>query len=191
MTSPNLHSLIVAAARGQLPAWARVNRERLPHLASVAGLLARWAAELGLDEAERIRWSAAGWLHDALRDEDPNELSREAADYPGKLRHGPAAAARLEAEGIDDDELLSAIRCHSLGQRRLGRLGRYLYLADYLEPLRPFAPAQSAALRARLPHDADAVLRRVCALRVAEVLRRGKPLRPETVEFWNELVEAE
>jgi HD superfamily phosphohydrolase YqeK len=105
------------------------------------------------------------------------------------VQHGPAAAEQLIAEGVDDQELLDAIRYHSLGNSGLGALGRYLYLADYLEPGRPYAPVENAAMRAGLPHEPDAVLRRVCGLRIQEVLNRGAPLRRETVAFWNELQE--
>lgn len=162
---------------------------RLTHLASVAELLSRWAAELGLDEGDRLRWVAAGWLHDSLRDEVPESLAAAAPEYPIQVQHGPAAAERLGAEGVDDRELLDAIRFHSLGNSGFGALGRYLYLADYLEPGRPFSPVENAAMRAALPHEPDAVLRRICALRIQEVLSRGRPLRPETVAFWNELQE--
>lgn len=182
-----MHPIIMAAARGELPAWARVRAGRMTHLASVAELLARWATELGLDESNRMRWVAAGWLHDSLRDGDPESLAAVAAEYPARVQHGPAAAERLSEEGVDDRELLDAIRYHSLGNSGLGALGRYLYLADYLEPGRPYAPVENAALRAALPHAPDAVLRRVCALRIQEVVSRGLPLRRETVAFWNEL----
>ncbi|UCC74826.1 MAG: HD domain-containing protein [Gemmatimonadota bacterium] len=186
-----LHPLIVAAAGGELPEWAQVRPARMPHLASVANLLARWATELGLDEHDHTRWAAAGWLHDSLRDAAAGTLAADARDYPEPVRHAPAAAERLRAEGVADGELLDAIRYHPLGNRGLGPLGRYLYLADYLEPTRPFAPAENAALRARLPHRPEPALKRVCALRIAETLRRGMPLRYETVAFWNELQEGE
>jgi len=184
-----MHPIVVAAAAGQLPDWACVRAERMPHLAGVAELLARWAAELGLDESDRLRWTAAGWLHDALRDADRESLAAAAAGYPVQVQHGPAAAARLAEQGVDDGELLDAIRYHSLGQGGWGALGRYLYLADYLEAGRAYAPVENAVLRAALPQEPDRVLRRVCALRIEEILNRGRPLRQETVAFWNELQE--
>lgn len=182
-----MHPLIAAAADGRLPDWAAVRPSRRPHLAAVATLLERWARELALTPRDGVRWAAAGWLHDALRDADAGTLEPEAVDYPSGLRHGPAAAARLEQSGVDDEELLEAIRFHSLGRAGFGRLGRFLYLADYLEPGRSFEPVENAALRARLPRDHEAVLRLVCSRRIADTLNRGFPLRPETVDFWNEL----
>ncbi len=149
--------------------------------------MAVWAGELALDERDRTRWTAAGWLHDALRDADSGELCSEAGDFPAKVRHGPAAAARLRKAGVNDDELLDAISFHSLGRDGLGQLGRLLYLADYLEPTRTFDPVENAALRARLPADEHAVLRLVCARRLSDTLGRGIPLHPASVSFWNQL----
>lgn len=189
MTPNALHPILEAAARGDLPDWAVVRPERRRHLASVAGLMDRWAADLDLGAADRARWSAAAWLHDALRDADPTGLLDEAGDYPAPLRHGPAVAARLSDAGIADSELLDAVAFHTLGRPGIGRLGRFLYLADYLDPLRPFQPARRAALRARLPEAEPEVLRKVVARRIGELLCRGLPLRAETVDFWNEVSE--
>jgi len=187
MTNQALHPIIAAAARGDLPDWACVAPDRRPHLAAVAEVLNTWAKELGLDETERMRWVAAGWLHDALRDADPDGLADEADGYPRKVRHGPAVAARLRKAGVDDEELLEAVAYHTVGRGGLGRLGRYLYLADYLEPGRSFENSERAELARRLPQDREAVLKSVCARRITRLLDRGFALPRETVDFWNEL----
>ena len=187
MTNQVLHPMIVAAAQGDLPDWACVASDRRPHLAAVAEVMDTWAAELGLDEPERVRWNAAGWLHDALRDADPDELAAEAGGYPPKVRHGPAVAARLRAAGVEDEELLEAVAYHTVGRGGLGRLGRYLYLADYLEPGRTFKNAERTALVRLLPQECETVLRSVCALRIAHLLDCGIPLPKESVDFWNDL----
>lgn len=179
--------MIAAAAGGRLPDWSRVSQRRLPHLESVSQLLQRWAETLALDEVDRARWAAAGWLHDALRDAPPEQLIGEAGDYPSAVRHGPAAAALLRRDGVEDEELLEAITFHSLGCGGFRRLGRFLFLADYLEPKRRYAPVENAVLRARLPEGERAVLRVACARRIVQRLERDKSLRQETVDFWNEL----
>jgi HD superfamily phosphohydrolase YqeK len=187
MTRSRLHPIIVAAAEGRLPAWAQVRPERTAHMSAVAGLLAEWAEALGLNEEDRVRWAAAGWLHDALRDADPAELAADADGYPERVRHGPAAAAYLEREGVADEEVLEAVRFHTLGRRGWGRLGRYLYLADYLEPGRSFDREEQVALISRLPRDLDAVLHHVCAKRLEWLRERGLPVHPETEGFWREV----
>jgi HD superfamily phosphohydrolase YqeK len=182
---------IEAAAAGRLPDWAVAGAPRIRHIIRVASLLDEWSRALELADDERHRWRAAAWLHDALRDAEASQLR---ALVPEPLRdlhpavlHGPAVAARLEAEGVRDRGLLSAIAGHTVGSAEFDELGRLLYIADFLEPGRTFEPAWRASLRARMPASRDAVLRQVAAARIAHVLRTGHTLRPETAAFWNQL----
>lgn len=182
--------LVRAAARGKLPDWARVTPRRLEHIARVAALLGDWAGRLELPATERIRWAAAGWLHDVLRDATEEELRAELggefADFPVPLLHGPAAAHRLDGEA--DESLLNAIRYHTLGHPRLDRLGRALYLADFLEPGRDFAVEWRNALAARMPAELDSVLIEVIGSRLRHLVEARKPIRPETAGFWSSAV---
>ena len=184
---------IAAAARGELPEWAVVKPKRREHIARVGVLMDEWSLQLGLDDAERGRWRAAAWLHDALRDEDGEALRAQVApparDWPPPLLHGPASAARLRAEGCDDDELLDAIAYHTLGHERLGRIGRALYLADFLEPGRRFSAAWRESLRERMPAALDDVLIQVLASRIEHLIHDRETIRPETVGFWNSLAQ--
>ncbi len=186
---------IDAAADGVLPPWAEVSPPRREHIRRVVALVDSWAVGLGLDEAERRRWRAAAWLHDSLRDAAPASLRPLvpdwARDLPGPLLHGPAAAARLDAEGVKDREVLDAVAYHTIGHPSLGRLGRAVYLADFLEPGRTFEPALRASLRARMPAGFDVVLREVVAARIEHLLRTGRPIRPETTAFWNAIAGGE
>jgi len=186
MTKDALHPIVEAAARGRLPDWARVGSRRSRHIEGVAALMDRWSRELALEAEQRKRWRAAAFLHDALRDADPESLT-EVVDLPPKLRHGPAVAARLEQAGVDDAELLAAIRYHTVGWAGWRELGRFLYLADFLEPGRTLQPARHAALRARLPEGLDEAVRLVCKWRLVDRIGRGGGLRPESVDFWNSL----
>jgi HD superfamily phosphohydrolase YqeK len=188
-SEPGLGPVVRAAARGELPAWARASEKRRAHIGRVAALLGEWADGLGLSSAERERWLAAGWLHDVLREADPEELRPLCPEafraLPPKLLHGPAAAERLAGEA--DAELLDAIRYHTLGSARFGRLGRALYLADFLEPGRRYEPEWTASLRARMPHDMDAVMREVVRARVRHVQESGSILHPETRALYEQV----
>jgi HD superfamily phosphohydrolase YqeK len=161
-------------------------------MARVAALMDSWAEAWGLGEGDRIRWRAAAHLHDALRDESPGSL-RERAEaaprLPDPMLHGPAAAARLRAEGVGDEPLLLAITWHTTGHPCLDELGRHLYLADYLEPGRPHTREWHSALRARMPAEAGSVVREVAADRIAQTLRSGHPLLAPTVDFWNGILD--
>jgi HD superfamily phosphohydrolase YqeK len=181
--------LLEHAAAGRLPDWAAVSPRRLAHIERVAALMADWAAQLKLPPAEAARWSAAAYLHDALRDEPHDDLRSTVPvslrDLPGSLLHGPAAAERLRRTGVSDEPLLRAIAFHTVGHPDLDRLGRALYIADFTEPGRSYQPVRLAALRARMPHALDDVLRDVVRMRIAHLLDEGRPMRAETAAFWN------
>jgi len=190
--APGLPPLVRDAAEGRLPAWTQAKPTRREHMGRVAALMRSWAEQLGLPEHQVARWAAAGWLHDCLRDADPGELRPGVPDdfreLPGKLLHGPAAAERLRGQA--DDELLSAIRCHTVGSPKFGVLGRALYLADFLEPGRTFSPEWTESLRRRMPGEMDAVLREVVEARIGHVIGNGATVHPETRAFHAQ-VEAE
>ena len=160
-----------------LPPWAVVTPERRAHIERVVALLGEWATAMHVADAERARWLRAGWLHDALRDENRSD----------ELAHGPRAAARAAQDGEPDRGVLDAVRYHTLGYVHWDDVGRMLYLADFLEPGRPLDPANQAALIARVPRERDAMLKEVARRRIEWVLRSGRPLLPATVAFWNSL----
>ena len=172
------------------PAWAQVNDKRRAHIARVTALLDSWTTRLGLPSEEARAWHDAGAWHDALRDAPAEELRRWAGedDRPVTILHGPAAAARLAAEGEERTDVLEAVRWHTLGNPEWGRTGRALFMADFLEPGRPFMPRDRAFLASHVPHDFDGVFAQVVRMRLEWTLREGKPVFPETVALWNRLL---
>ncbi len=187
----SLPDVIERAAAGELPPWAEVGPKRRAHIERVAALLAQWAASAGLSAEERTRWTSVGYLHDALRDADPEKLRRAVppglVDLPAGILHGPAAAERLREDGVDDADLLRAVAFHTLGHPEFGRLGRALYVADFVEPGRDFHNAWRAKLRERVPAGLDGVALEVAGARIAHLVERRMELRAETVGFWNVL----
>ncbi|MBK8249197.1 MAG: hypothetical protein IPK85_17620 [Gemmatimonadetes bacterium] len=151
-------------------------------------LLDQWASEMTLPAAESAAWHDAGRWHDALRDAGEAELRPwvgTLGSLPLNALHGPAAAARLAADGEDRADVLEAIRWHTLGSGAWSRVGQALYLADFLEPGRSFADEERAGLRAKVPREFAACLRRVVQWRLEWALRDGKALFPQTISLWN------
>ena len=188
-------SVLEAAARGELPPWAVQTADRRAHVERVADLLVEWAEALGLAPGERVRWRAAGILHDALRDADPARLRPivppACALWEDGLLHGPAAAVKLAEEGVQDDAVLHGITYHTVGHPDLDRLGRALFMADYLEPGRKVHARERAALRARMPADFDSVLRDLVRDHLTWLREKGHPVLPETRAFHQQVLGAE
>ena len=177
-------------SQATFPPWAELRAERRAHVERVAALLRTWAAAAAVGDAERDRWLRAAYLHDALRDAAADLLARLAPDAWGvpALRHGPAAARRAREHGETDGGVLAAVHYHSVGYARWERVGRMLYMADYLEPGRAFQQEERRALAERVPRDPDGVLREVVAGRLRWDVAAGRALIEETVAFWNVLV---
>jgi HD superfamily phosphohydrolase YqeK len=183
--------ILERAAAGTLPDWAEASPKRRAHMDRVAELMRGWAAELDPGPAGRTRWTAAGRLHDVYRDADAETMRpwvpKSFADLPEPFLHGPAAAARLEAEGVEDEDVLDAIRYHTLGNHEMGRLGRALMVADFLEPGRTSRDEWRASRRERMPAELDEVLADVVRARLDRSLLSSVPLRIEMVRLWNAL----
>lgn len=168
-----------------LPAWAQVSKGRRKHILRVTRLLATWADAMALPDAERVTWIDAGRFHDALRDAPVEELRALAgsATTEVELLHGPAVATKLAAEGERRANLLDAVRYHSIGWKDWDRVGRALYMADYLEPGRTFDLDRRAALATRVPTDFDGAFRDVVRARMAYAQEQGYTEYPESIEL--------
>ena len=176
-----------------LPNWAQVGEKRRAHIARVTAMLDGWAGAIATDADEARAMHDAGMLHDALRDAPADTLRALAAadgaadveTAPVDLLHGPAAAAMLARTGETRTALIDAVRWHTLGSRDWGRVGRALYLADFLEPGRKFAVADRAYLAAQVPHDFDGTFRQIVRMRLQWSLTEGKELYRSTIDLWN------
>lgn len=187
-----MHPIVRAAGRDtELPDWARCSAERRGHLERTADLVDEWAEVRGLDSGDRLRWRAAAVLHDALRDAELEELESwvDDRDWPPPTLHGPACAARLASEGVEDGPLLRAVAYHTSGHPDFDPLGDHLYLADYLEPGRDFRLEERRDLRKRVVEEPRRVLLSVIRSRMEHLLTVPRAILPETVAYWNSRLE--
>jgi 2-amino-4-hydroxy-6-hydroxymethyldihydropteridine diphosphokinase len=165
-----------------VPEWALVKKKRKKHIRRVTALLVEWADAMGLDPAERTAWIDAGRFHDGLRDA-PVEVLRALAESTietEEILHGPAAATLLERNGETRRSVLDAIQFHSIGSDHWDRVGKALYMADYLEPGRKFDRERRAELAARVPASFDETFREIVKARMAYAEREGFTIYPES-----------
>lgn len=169
---------------------------RYEHTLNVSSLSESLARRWGADP---VKARLAGLLHDAGRRYSPHELARYARRRRLKvplrelilalepmLLHSYVSEDIARREfGVDDPEILGAIRRHTLGDRRLGLLDRILYVADACAIDRTHAT--SSATRALAFVDLDAALKRCVAEKVGHAVSRDAWLHPLTVNLWNSL----
>jgi predicted HD superfamily hydrolase involved in NAD metabolism len=124
----------------------RLSEKRYGHTVRVADTAESLARKHGLDPAQ-TRLTAL--LHDAARETEPDEFLRLAKEWnlsvgeperqSPKLLHGPVAAELARRElGVADEEVLAAIRVHTIGAAEMGPLALALYVADKIEPARDY-----------------------------------------------------
>jgi predicted HD superfamily hydrolase involved in NAD metabolism len=165
-------------------ARSRLSNGRYEHTLRVAVTAEDLALAHDLD-ANRARLAAL--LHDAARETGP-EGFLELADkwrlqvgdperQSPKLLHGPVAAELARRElGIEDEEVLEAIRSHTTGRPGMGPLALVLYVADKIEPARDYTSVGRLRTLARenLYQAAEEALRRAITNNEA----RGKTTHP-------------
>jgi HD superfamily phosphohydrolase YqeK len=173
---------MITADELTLPEWACVSPRRKEHIARVTTLILSWAEQMRLTTEERNCWFDAARWHDALRDAPEGALRELVHDdkMPAPLLHGPAAAVRLARDGEARQDVLDAIRYHTVGWPQWGRTGKALYMADYLEPGREFMGAERAQLAAQVSKAFDATFREVVIQRAQWTRKKGREPFPES-----------
>lgn len=176
--------------RRQLPA------ERLYHSQKVAGLAAELAARHSLNP-DRAR--LAGLLHDAGRAIPVDRMAayalRHGIDAPRRseiILHNPLLLhAYIGAElarsrlGVRDEQVLSAIRSHTLGALKMSPLDRLLYIADCCSEDRSYPGA--GAMRALARRDLKAAFKACVGEKISHAANSGGWMHPLTKKLWKSI----
>ena len=181
----NTHTLLELA---KAFARSRLSDSRYEHTLRVADTAEDLARAHDLD-ADRARLAAL--MHDSARELGPDEFLKlaetwnlqvgESEQQSPKLLHGPVAAEMAKRElGIDDEEVLEAVRAHTTGKPGMGPLALVLYVADKIEPARDYPSVGRLRDLARedLHKAALESLRRA----IAHNEGRGKTTHPASLE---------
>ena len=175
----------------------RLSAKRYGHTLRVADTAESLARAHGIDPG---RARLAALLHDAARERPSGEFLDLALGWnlpvgepereSPKLLHGPVAAELARRElGVEDAEVLDAVREHTTGRPGMGPLSLVLYVADKIEPARDYPSVENLRRLARedLRGAAAESLRRS----VAHNEQRGRPTHPASLAALGWLEEAE
>ncbi len=170
--------------RAIAPALALETEERREHSLRVALMAARRARGLGIAESKAILASA---LHDCGKYVPLSSPLLKGftppADVPAPVLHQYTGAYLAEhVFGIDDEEILGAIRFHTSGKKNMTVLEKLLFLADLLEEGRSFSGVEE--LRSLFYHDLDACFSAALAHQIAYLQKSGLPVYPLTYEAY-------
>ncbi|UQZ86940.1 putative nicotinate-nucleotide adenylyltransferase [Paenibacillus konkukensis] len=122
---------------------------------------------------------------DVIRD---NGLSADLLDYDKELWHAAAGAFVAKRDyGIDDEEILDAIRYHTSGRAGMSLLEKVVCLADYIEPGRDFPGVNN--IREIAEHSVEKALIAGFDGTIRFLLDKGKKVYPLTIIARNSLIE--
>jgi predicted HD superfamily hydrolase involved in NAD metabolism len=179
----------------------REDMRRLPdglrrHVERAAGEAERLAALHGVDAA-KVRTAVLG--HDLVRALPPHELlslvekiglePNDAERATPVLLHGPVAA-RLLAErfGVDDAEVLAAVRHHTTGRAGMSAVERVVFLADKTEPDELAYYPEWREVHELAQRDLDAAMLKALDLYLQRAGREGWTLHPDVTAARDDLL---
>lgn len=166
--------------------------ERYEHTISVSYTCIALAMRYGYDIQKA---ELAGLLHDCAKHFSDTELIRLCSEHGIFLSdaeiHAPAVihakygAWLAEHEyGIQDQEILQAIACHTTGKPNMGLLDQILYIADYIEPRRDKA-ANLPQMRFLAFQDLEQTMFAILAGTLQYLEKKGACVDPMTLEAYH------
>lgn len=169
----------------------QMNEHRFRHTLGVRDTALQLAQRFGIPSEQAV---IAGILHDYCKYWSRKQMEavirsstktpQSILDEPLALWHSHVAADILPEEcGIDDEEILQAIRYHTTGRPGMTPLEMVVFLADYIEPGRDFAGVEKIRQIAEVNLE-SAVL---AALKntLLYLLEKNQQIHPETLLAYN------
>lgn len=163
-----------------------LDRQRFEHTLGVEQTARQMARVFGEDEEKA---ALAGLLHDCAKCMPLSQMIKAArrADVDPVMKESKAlmhaVAGRCVAQdvyGVQDEDVLGAIRWHTTGRAGMTRLEKIIYLADVIEPNRKPYPGLED-LRALCMQDLDSAMHAALRQSLEHVREQGKLLHPDTL----------
>lgn len=146
----------------------------------------------------------AGLLHDCAKcipdkkkikicQKNKIEISQAEENSPFLLHAKVGAYIAREDYGVEDEEILNAIACHTTGKAAMTLLDKIVYIADFIEPHRNTAP-HLEAIRALAFQDIDRTMYVILENSLEYLRKKGKEIDPMTqvaYEYYKNLIQSE
>jgi predicted HD superfamily hydrolase involved in NAD metabolism len=174
--------------------YKNLNESKLKHSLSVSETAVSLAVKYG-ENVEKARIS--GLVHDCAKGMKDEELIKVARTHEIQLDevcisnpsilHGLVASIIAKEEmGIEDEDMLMAIRYHTTGRRNMSVLEKIIYIADYIEPLRTFDGVEELRRLSNIDLDETVVQSLENAIRY--VISQNGLLHTDTIHARNYLL---
>ena len=176
---------------------SRLSEHRFYNSMCVADEARRLAVIHGADPAKAY---TAGILHDIMKDTAPDAQLRVFDDFGVVLdkveRHSTTLWHARSGEvflrnilKIADEEILSAVRYHTTGRAGMTLLEKVVFTADFSSADRNYPDV--GVIRAKADRSLTEAIRYGVEYTIRDLIARGKPVHPDTLAVYNEIVLSE
>lgn len=172
-----------------------LNDERYEHSLGTADCAKMLAGKYGLDEEKAY---FTGLIHDCakcLQEKDMQEALSKCKlvceeEENKKTHHAPAGVIIAQREfGVDDDEILSAIRWHTIGKLNMTLFEKIIFLADKIETrTRPAEYREPIAALLTEENGLDKALLLCYKNTIKSLVDRNLTICTATIDVYNELL---
>ncbi|MBE3570400.1 MAG: bis(5'-nucleosyl)-tetraphosphatase (symmetrical) YqeK [Bacillales bacterium] len=171
----------------------QLTEHRFQHTLGVMEAAIKLAAKYGADKKKA---ELAAIFHDYAKFRPKEEMKQiiiqqemdpKLLQFHTELWHAPVGAYLTKTEaGIEDEEVLDAIRYHTSGRPNMTVLEKVIYLADYIEPGRQFPGVDE--VREMAERSLDEALIQALKNTIVFLLKKNQPVFPDTLDTYNHLV---
>lgn len=164
----------------------RLSEKRYQHTLNVRRMAVKLAKRWGADPEKA---ALAALLHDTAKElpreemlqilKDNAIMAENAQNRPSPVWHGICAAILAQTQwGVEDEEVLSAIRCHTTGKPGMSLLDEIVFLADMTSAERDYPEVDY--LRKLEKEDVHRAMREALEMNLHWLEESGKPVDEET-----------
>ncbi len=166
---------------------------RYQHTIGVMDTAIRLAERFG-EDSEKAMMAAIFHDYAKFRPKDEmksiileQKLGEDLLLYSSELWHAPVGAYLVRTEvGIEDEEILQAIKSHTSGRPGMTLLEKIIFLADYIEPGRYFPGVDD--VRSTAEENLDSAIKQSLVNTIIFLMKRNQLVHPETLHTYNDMV---
>lgn len=170
---------------------SRLTDDRFFHSLNVAEQAQALARIYGEDEDKAY---LAGLVHDCTKNTPPAEQLKiienggivlsELEQKSPKLWHAISGSVFIQSEyGIDDKDIISAVRYHTTGKADMTMLEKIVYVADFTSKERDYAEVEQIRFLAET--DINKAVFEGAVFTVESLKKRGLAVHPDTIDTMN------
>lgn len=172
---------------------SKLSDYRLNHSLEVAKSAVYLAEKYGGD-CEKMY--LAGLLHDILKEADKEETFLYVEKYnieltglerrAKKLWHAIVGADYIKNElGINDDEIINAVRYHTTGRKNMTLSDKILFIADFISADRVYDGVDEMRERAEI--SLECAMDMGLSFTITDLVENSNPVHPDTIDAYNDI----